>query len=334
MKLNKYIILFIIIFFSGVNSYSIEFAKYAGEFLSTGVGAKALGMGGAYAAVGGDATFGYWNPAGLSQINYPEITAMHSRRFGGVVNYDYAGFAMPFREKESLALNIIRLAVDDIPIPALPKQNLEMNGSNRPYVDRYVSDAEYAVFLSYAKKRSNTFSYGANVKFIRKGTGDNSAWGIGFDIGAIWNPTGKLMVGANLQDFTTTILAWDTGTKELIAPTLKTGLAYPFKIGFLKSDLLLAADADIRFEGRDFATQMNVGPISLDPRVGTELLIRNVLPCGLEEMIWVFLLPERVLNFPVWIWIMLFSVMMNWIQHIESRYVFALKRKNSSGNSL
>ena len=277
MKYNKYILIFLMLFLSSVSGFSVEIAKYAGEFLSTGAGARALGMGGAHVAIGGDATFGYWNPAGLTAINYPEITAMHSRRFGGVVNYDYAGFALPFRAKESLALNIIRLAVDDIPIPVLQNQNLELSEYNRPYVDRYVSDAEYAAFLSYAKKRSDSFSYGANVKFIRKGVGDNSAWGIGFDIGVLWNPAGKLMVGANLQDITTTILAWDTGTKELISPTFKTGLAYPFHFKFIKSDLLLAADTDIRAEGREFSAQMNIGPISIDPRIGAELLVRNVV---------------------------------------------------------
>ncbi len=277
MNLNKVIFIFLILFLTGVSVFGIEIAKYAGEFLSTGVGAKALGMGGAHVAVGGDATFGYWNPAGLSAINYPEITAMHSRRFGGVVNYDYAGFAMPFRAKESLALNMIRLAVDDIPIPVLQNQNAELSEYNRPYVDRYVSDAEYAVYLSYAKKRTNRFSYGANVKFIRKGVGDNSAWGLGFDAGVLWNPVGKLMLGANFQDITTTILAWDTGTKELISPTLKTGLAYPVHLGFIKSDLLLAADTDLRFVGRKFSAQMNLGPMSIDPRIGTELLVRNVV---------------------------------------------------------
>ncbi|MBN2410896.1 PorV/PorQ family protein [candidate division KSB1 bacterium] len=277
MNLNKVIFIFLILFLTTVHGFGIEIAKYAGEFLNTGVGAKALGMGGAHVAVGGDATFGYWNPAGLTAINYPEITAMHSRRFGGVVNYDYAGFALPFRSTESLALNMIRLAVDDIPIPVLQNQNAELSEYNRPYVDRYVSDAEYAVYLSYAKKRSDRFSYGANVKFIRKGVGDNSAWGIGFDVGVLWNPAGKLMLGANFQDITTTILAWDTGTKELISPTFKMGLAYPIHIAFIKSNLLLAADTDLRFEGRKYSAQMNIGPMSADPRVGAELLVRNVV---------------------------------------------------------
>ena len=44
-------------------------AKYAGEFLSLGVGGRALGMGGASVALANDVTAGYWNPAGLALLN-------------------------------------------------------------------------------------------------------------------------------------------------------------------------------------------------------------------------------------------------------------------------
>ncbi len=49
-------------------------AKYAGEFLSIGVGGRALGMGSAAVALASDVTAGYWNPAGLTGIMYPEVT--------------------------------------------------------------------------------------------------------------------------------------------------------------------------------------------------------------------------------------------------------------------
>jgi len=269
------------------SAQSAEIAKYAGEFISIGVGARALGMGGAYVALGADATSGYWNPAGLAGIDYPELAGMHSRNFGGIVNYDYVGIAAPFRKESSLALSMVRLAVDDIPITALPRPGLPMdstykdeNGStlaNHPFVDHYVSDGEYAFYLSYAKRHSKKFSFGTNVKFVRKGVGDNSAWGIGFDIGALWNPIADLHTGINFQDATTTLLAWNTGRKELISPTLKMGLGYPVGLGFLRSSLLLAADTDMRFEGRKFAAQTHFSAVSLDYHYGAEIRVRNVI---------------------------------------------------------
>lgn len=268
-------------------SQSVEVGKYAGEFLSTGVGARALGMGGAHVGSKGDVTYGYWNPAGLAAVNYPEIAAMHSRRFGGIVNYDYVGFAKPFRANEGLGLSLVRLAVDDIPYTALPRPNLPINATftdeegnvlfNRTYVDKTVNNADYALYFSYAKEKSRTFSYGANVKFIRKGVGDNSAWGIGFDVGVLWNPFNKLLLGANFQDVTTTLLAWNTGRQELISPTLKTGFGYPLYLPFFDSRFLILGDIDTRFEGRDFASQFNAGAMSMDFHVGGEILLKNII---------------------------------------------------------
>lgn len=284
MKIS--LVCFLVLIFS-VSLYPVEIAKYAGEFLSTGVGGRALGMGGAYVATQGDVSSGYWNPAGLASITYPEIAAMHSRRFGGVVNYDYAGIALPLRQDQGLGLSLVRLGVDDIPITALPRPGLPINAQytdesgnvlyNRTYVDKMVNNADYALFFSYAKKRSASFTYGGNVKLIKRSVGDDSAWGIGFDVGLLWNPAGKLVLGANFQDATTTLLAYSTGRQELISPTLKTGLAYPIDISFLRSTVLLAGDTDIRFEGRQFASQLNAGPVSLDFHVGAELLFRNII---------------------------------------------------------
>ena len=41
----------------------------------TGVGARALGMGGAYTGVASDYSAIYWNPAGLAQMQYSEFSA-------------------------------------------------------------------------------------------------------------------------------------------------------------------------------------------------------------------------------------------------------------------
>src|SRR5258705_16849 len=69
--------------------------KYAGEFLKQPVGARALGMGGAFTAVADDATAPWWNPAGMAYLPYKEVIPMHAEQFGKLVNHDYLGFVMP-----------------------------------------------------------------------------------------------------------------------------------------------------------------------------------------------------------------------------------------------
>ena len=55
--------------FAAVSKGAIaEEGSHAAEFLSHGVGARALGMGSSFVSIADDATAAYWNPAGLVQI--------------------------------------------------------------------------------------------------------------------------------------------------------------------------------------------------------------------------------------------------------------------------
>jgi hypothetical protein len=70
-------------------------SKYAGEFLAIGVGGRPLGMGSAYVALVNDVTAGYWNPALLSKLQYPQFALMHDARFGNLLNYNYGAIGIP-----------------------------------------------------------------------------------------------------------------------------------------------------------------------------------------------------------------------------------------------
>ncbi len=74
-------------------------------------------MGAAQAASVNDGTAGYWNPAGLTGIkDYPSLSLMHASYFDNIGKYDYGSIAIPVSEnKRTLALSILRFAVDDIP---------------------------------------------------------------------------------------------------------------------------------------------------------------------------------------------------------------------------
>ena len=255
-------------------------AKYAGEFLAIGVGGRALGLGGAYAALANDVTSGYWNPAGLSQMRYPQITLMHDERFGGLVNYDYSAVALPVGVSNSLALSIIRLGVDDIANTQQAWTDLNNNGiveSNELDNSKitYFNVADWALLFSYAKKATDNFAYGVNLKVIRRENGSASATGIGFDIGAQYLVSDQLMLGANFQDVTTTLIAWNTGTNEIISPTLKLGGAY--FIDAFGGRFAPAFDVDVRFERRAYASNAHLGAFSFDFHSGLEFDFKNLV---------------------------------------------------------
>lgn len=256
-------------------------AKYAGDFMSLGVGGRALGLGGAFVALANDVTAGYWNPAGLSQINYPQFALMHDEQFGNLVNYDYGAVAIPFGSNASLGFSVIRLGVDDIANTQGALIDLNGNGvlDEGERLDEskitYFNAADWAFYFTYSKKHSDEFSYGANVKIIRRELASASATGIGIDIGLWYTPFENVQLGANLQDITTTFLAWTTGRNELISPTMKIGSAY--FIDAFGGRFAPAVDFDIRFENRRYASTANLGPVSFDVHSGVEYQFRKLI---------------------------------------------------------
>ena len=73
--------------------------KVQAAFEDTYWGVRALGMGGAYTAVGGDANAPLYNIAGISLAAQREVTVMGSRLFAGIegveIGANYLGYVHP-----------------------------------------------------------------------------------------------------------------------------------------------------------------------------------------------------------------------------------------------
>jgi hypothetical protein len=268
--------------------------KYAAAFLDTGVGARALAMGGAFVAVADDATAAYWNPAGLAQLDHREFTLMHAGQWGNVVKRDFLNAALP--GDESYGVSLYRVGVDDIPytndalldygLDGLPdtgdpgEGNGELDEGERidPDLVEWVNDVEWALFGSYARPLGRLL-VGGNVKVLRQGIGDDSIlgleaedsmFGLGVDLGIIYPVSNWLTAGACLQDAFGTMLFYNNGTKQVRTPLLKLGGAARVPLTAARSAVLVALDADLRFEGRRFASQVHAGDVSADFRFGLE----------------------------------------------------------------
>ena len=274
---------FFIFAFTSIQSQTV-IGKYAGEFLAIGVGGRALAMGSAHTAVVNDVTAGYWNPAGLARINYPQFSLMHEEHFGSLINYNYGAVAIPYGNDMSFGLSIVRLSIDGIPDTrdaGLDADGLPVSRDNYQNFSRLdysriteFSNTDWALYLTFAKRHSDNFYWGANVKIIRRDLAEYGATGIGFDVGAFYMPFDNFYLGANIQDITTTLVAWSTGRNELITPTAKIGAAYQFN--FLGGRIMPALDLDLRFENRKFASMFNVGPVRFDLHAGLEYNYKNI----------------------------------------------------------
>ena len=256
-------------------SYAQQNAKYAGEFLSLGVGARSSAMGGSGVALSNDVTAGYFNPANLYRISYPQIAIFHESRFSGLFNYDYLAGALPIDEKQSAALSIIRFGYGEI--KDTRNALIDRNGNGVIDEDDRVdpnritigSAADWAFIGSYSKAINVKFSVGANVKLLHRAILDTSAWGFGIDIGASYQPIEDLSLGATLFDATKSLLAWETGHQEFIVPSLRLGVAYDLAIA---EDHMIRPTIDgiYRFEGRNETTTLDAGIFSLDVAAGLE----------------------------------------------------------------
>ncbi|MFO7891487.1 MAG: PorV/PorQ family protein [bacterium] len=262
----------------------ITITKYAGAFLETGVGARPFGMGGAFTALSGDVTAIYWNPAGMVNIKNIEFHGMHAERFSGIVNWDFVGGAVRINDITSFGIGYFRLGVDGIPLTRLtdPSRDLgevfiDDNGTeieNTPYAYKYVNDSESALFFSFARNINKKIAYGGSIKFIYKSVSDYNAWGLGFDVSIMYNPFDALKLGLLISDGTSTLIAWNTGRKELILPHLRFGSAYHFNYSFLQ--FLPVLDLSFNFENRG-SSQITVKHVGIDIHAGMEVRFKKMI---------------------------------------------------------
>ncbi|MCC6477050.1 hypothetical protein IT157_08340 [bacterium] len=203
---------------------SAQAAKYAGEFLDIGVGARGIAMGGAMAAHTYDGSSFYWNPAGMGYVTGIQATGMYADLWDGLANFSSTGVTLPVTGSV-FAINYVRLGVPDI--QEHPNyDNVVSQILSQPAPFRYVvvegdtfyvnsvqeyllatggapagyfSDTESALYFTFAKHNQWTldlgWSYftlplempiGVNVKLLNQKLADKTGTGIGVDAGVQW----------------------------------------------------------------------------------------------------------------------------------------------------
>jgi hypothetical protein len=271
---------------------------YVNEYLNIGIGGRALAMGGAVAASASDVTAGYWNPAGLMQVKPDfQVGLMHAEYFAGNSKYDYAGLALPLKDKNRcLALSAFRFATDDI---AYTIDYVQPDGSFDDSKLKSISAGDYAFLLSYAQSLKPhgrlQMQMGANLKVIYRHIGSMaSAWGAGLDLG-LQSSLDRWRFGVTAKDITTTVTAWSfhltehekdvfgqTGNEipvksyEVMKPRIVLGVGRYVTAPKSKLQLLAEINADVTTDGRR-NTLVSNADLSLDPHAGLELSYKGIV---------------------------------------------------------
>ncbi len=141
--------------------------------MNIGVDAAAFGMANAVTASTANVNSGYWNPAGLVQLEDNQLALMHASYFANIANYDYAGFAMPLDKQSAVALSVIRFGVDDIlnTTQLIDEQGIDTDTS--AFILRTGNDAQLRARLDFLL---NCSVKSANIKreYARNKCGYNS----------------------------------------------------------------------------------------------------------------------------------------------------------------
>lgn len=287
-------ILVLVLSFSCSIQMEAQIRKYSNEFMNIGVGARGLGMSNANTASTDDIYAGYYNPAGLANINNSfEVGLMHTEYFAGIAKYDYGAVAVPFaNRKKVVGFSFFRFGIDDIPNTLFlvgPDGSINYNNITS------FSAADYAFLFHYAQQFEKVpgLSVGGTAKVIYRKIGKfANSTGFGIDLGIQYRKKGW-RVGLMLRDITTTFNAWrfnftDAEKQVLIAtnnqlpknsleqtaPLVSVGLGYQFGI---KNKLFITPEINLLVSTDGKRNVLLPGkPMSLDISAGMEVNLFNI----------------------------------------------------------
>ncbi|MBN2364646.1 MAG: PorV/PorQ family protein [Calditrichaeota bacterium] len=283
-----FVLLSIFLVYCSLHADGLKFRKYAGEFMEIGVDARAQAMGGAFTAMPGGVTSTYYNPAGMTAISGTQFSFMHTQQMIASVNYDFLAAGYRQADNRIIGISLVRLGIDNIKDSRQAQRIISQSGDWNLDISRITefNSSDYIFTLSVAQQWRGSWTWGANVKLIRRDLAEFSANGIGMDLGIQKSVLENGLLGASFKNFTTTLISWNTGEKELITPSMHLGGSYLLNIPSWKSSFQPTADAIFRAENRRESATAHLGKFSLDYAAGLEYSYYQIvyLRTGIDEI--------------------------------------------------
>ena len=196
MLKNKFFLLVTVSLVFGVLASSAWAGdNHAMPMLRMGVGARALAMGGAYVAEASDASAGYWNPAGLAQIDFINVTGMYSANMSFDRSYNSIAYGHRF-DFGAIGVTWLNSGIKEIP---------EYDPSGNRGTD---FDAMDNVFLFSYGNQLDHLMIGGSFKVVNQKIDYSDSYsktGVGFDAGIKFEVADEVSFGFTAQDLGTKV---------------------------------------------------------------------------------------------------------------------------------
>jgi len=172
------------------------------------IGARPIGLGGAFSAVANDGNAIFWNPAGIVTLQRQEIITMYSSLYKNLgMENSYLGYVMPLGDNHAFGVDWLHLGMDDTEL------GFRRDSFNLAYSLRLPSIGGW------------NWSVGSKLKFVDTditldGTSLGQANGYGFDFGLIVNPVENLRFAVVGRDVGGTSVTYDVTSEEILPPLL------------------------------------------------------------------------------------------------------------------
>jgi len=190
MDKKKFIVL-IVLLLSNYGLSQVFSGTTAGQFLKIEVGAKAIGMGGAFVSQSNDASSLYWNPGSLAKLKNNSAMFAHTYWIANI-NHDFAGVILKIGEQNALGISYTTLGIGDMKV----RTEIYPEGTGELFTAN-----DYAIGISYGMNLTEDFSIGVTGKYVGEKIWHMSASTIAFDFGLLYNtPIHNLNLGMSISN--------------------------------------------------------------------------------------------------------------------------------------
>ncbi len=162
------------------------------QFLKIGVGSRATAMGDAFVAVANDVSSLYWNPAGVVQTKQNEIMFSHNQWLVDI-SHEFVGGIYHFSENDAVGVSLTALHMQDMPVTTevMPFGN-----------GQYFSYGDVAAALTYSRKMTSQFSFGATIRYVEETLDKLKMRGVMIDLGTYyWTGLGTTRFAVAITNF-------------------------------------------------------------------------------------------------------------------------------------